>query len=177
MPPLFVQMIVLPTGTVTVVGLKPLFVMLTDFVTGFGAGVGVGVAFGVGLGVGVACCVGVAVGARDVAAVGLTWVAGCEGDVLVFDDGAMRLLSATKPPKPTRSTTSSMLTPTIILTPVLLLRPGPRFPVCGGIVGGGVSGWNCPGCGPGHDDGCCKSEEPLPFMGACDGGWPQSEFP
>ncbi len=95
---LFVQMIVLPTGTVTVAGLKVIPTMVTDFVTGFGAGVGVGRGVGLGLGVGVGCCVGVAVGARAVVAVGLTWTAGCEGDVLVFDDEPLRLPSATKTP-------------------------------------------------------------------------------
>ncbi len=94
----FVQMTVLPTGIVTVLGLKPEFWMAIDFVTGFGAGVGVGVGRGVGvaLGVGVGRGVGVAVGARAVVAVGLTWTAGCEGDV--FDDEPLRLPSATMTP-------------------------------------------------------------------------------
>ncbi len=98
----FVQMTVLPAGIVTVAGLTPEFWMVIDFVTGFGAGVGVDVGRGVGValcvGVGVGCCAGVAVGARAVVAVGLTWTAGCEGDVLVFDDEPLRLPSAAKTP-------------------------------------------------------------------------------
>ncbi len=95
---LFVQMTVLPTGIVTVAGLKPEFWMVTDFVTDFDAGVGGGRGVGLALGVGVGCSVGVAVGARAVVAVGLTWTAGCDGDVVVFDDEPLRLPSVTKTP-------------------------------------------------------------------------------
>jgi hypothetical protein len=80
-PPLFVQITVVPTVIVMLAGLKPESVTVTWTVDGCGFGVGVGVAARVGAGVGVAACAGItlAVGV----AVGLAMCVGVGVDASV----------------------------------------------------------------------------------------------